>query len=219
MSFLNLSFHQSFAGHGKWEQYLGIYEYHFRRFVDGSPTILELGVGNGNSLLMWRMLFGANATIVGIDTTENIEVPPTSRSRVYVGQQQDVEFLEKVYKEIGTPDIVIDDACHEAGPMLTSFEFFYPKMSKHGVYLVEDLHAADARGFFEKAKELTNELTVGISPKMTDFAMHTVSIHFYDSVVVFERGVPKERIVQDVHAKQSNKDPADMEAKVVRPKF
>lgn len=194
MSYLEFMHHARFAGHGKWEQYLPIYERHFAHFFSRSPTVVELGVGDGNSLKLWRTMFGANATIVGIDVNSGVE--PPLRSKIFVGRQEDTDFLAKVLEKTGTPDIVIDDCSHEGSLMLASFDFLYPKMSKHGVYLVEDLHAEASMTFLQRAKELSDELQYTSSPKMTDFAMHTVSMHFYESIVVFERGTPKQRLMQ-----------------------
>jgi hypothetical protein len=74
-------------------------------------------------------------------------------------------------------------------------------MSPVGAYMVEDLHTAywqDFEGglrregsFIEECKRLIDELNAdwaGESLAPTAFTRSTLSMHFYDSVVVFERG-------------------------------
>ena len=74
-------------------------------------------------------------------------------------------------------------------------------MSKNGVYMVEDLHTAywdeyggglgRAGSFIEQCKAFIDELNAdharGAIP-VSEFSRSTISMHFYDSVVVFERG-------------------------------
>jgi hypothetical protein len=82
-----------------------------------------------------------------------------------------------------------------------SFRVLYPTLSSSGVYIVEDLHtaySADKGGglgtpssFIETCKGLIDELhaehTDGRLPA-TEFTRSTLSVHFYDGLVVFERG-------------------------------
>jgi hypothetical protein len=74
-------------------------------------------------------------------------------------------------------------------------------MSPTGVYFVEDMHTAywpeyggglrKADTFIEKSKHLIDELNAdhargALAP--TDFTRSTLSIHFFDSCVIFEKG-------------------------------
>jgi hypothetical protein len=106
-----------------------------------------------------------------------------------------------VIDQVGIPDIVVDDGSHVMSHLLATFAFLYPKMLKNGVYLVEDLHTAyweEYEGglrkpmtFIEICKGLVDELNAdhsrGALPP-TEFTRFTMGMHFYDSVVVFERG-------------------------------
>ena len=51
----------------KWDHYFPIYEAHLSHLVGKEFFFLEIGVGQGGSLQMWRKYFGPLATIVGID--------------------------------------------------------------------------------------------------------------------------------------------------------
>ena len=185
----------------KWKHYFPIYERFFRDFVYKSVTFVEIGVAAGGSLQMWKRYFGPHATIVGIDILPDCKAYEEDQIAVRIGPQQDVQFLQSVVDEFGPPDIVLDDGSHMMSHLLQTFEFLYPKMSKNGIYMIEDLHTAyweEYEGgyrrmntFIERCKGLLDELnadhTRGEFPP-TEFTRTTLAMHFYDSVAVFERG-------------------------------
>ena len=47
----------------KWHHYIPIYDRYFSSFRGGKIRFLEIGVGEGGSLRMWRKYFGNNAII------------------------------------------------------------------------------------------------------------------------------------------------------------
>jgi hypothetical protein len=185
----------------KWKHYFPIYERFFRDFVNKSVTFLEIGVASGGSLQMWKRYFGPHATIIGIDILAECKAFEEDQIAVRIGAQQDPQFLQSIVNEFGPIDIVLDDGGHFMSHMLKSFEFLYPKLTKNGIYLVEDLHTAYweeyeggyRRGgtFIERCKDLLDELNADHSRDQlppTEFTRTTLGMHFYDSVAVFERG-------------------------------
>jgi hypothetical protein len=185
----------------KWKHYFPIYERHFKDFVYKPVTFIEIGCGRGGSLQMWKRYFGPHARIIGIDINPECKTFEEDQVEVYIGQQQDVQFLQRVIDEVGTPDIVLDDGSHVMSHIMATFQFLYLKVAKNGIYMVEDLHTAycdeyegglrKASTFIELCKNLIDELnadhTRGALPP-TEFTKSTLSMHFYDSVAVFERG-------------------------------
>jgi hypothetical protein len=185
----------------KWKHYFPIYERHFKDFVHKSVTFIEIGCGRGGSLQMWKRYFGPHARIVGIDINPRCKTFEEDQVEIHIGQQQDDQFLQSLINEVGTPDIVLDDGSHVMSHIIASFQFLYPRMAKNGIYMVEDLHTAywdEFEGglhkpstFIELCKNLIDELnadhTRGALPP-TEFTKSTLSMHFYDSVAVFERG-------------------------------
>ena len=184
----------------KWKHYFPIYERHFRDFVYKPVTFLEIGCGRGGSLQMWKRYFGPHARIIGIDVLPECKDFAEDQIEIRIGAQQDVQFLEKVVAEFGAPDIVLDDGSHIMSHVITSFQFLYPRVAKNGVYMVEDLHTAyweEYEGglrkpttFIELSKNLLDELNAdhsrgSLTP--TEFTQTTLSMHFYDSVAVFEK--------------------------------
>jgi len=186
----------------KWKHYFPIYERHFREFVYKPVTFIEIGCGRGGSLQMWKRYFGPHARIVGIDILPECKEFEEDQIEIRIGAQQDLQFLENVIAEFGAPDIVLDDGSHVMSHVIASFQFLYPRVAKNGVYMVEDLHTAyweEYEGglrkpttFIELSKNLLDELNADHSRGAlvpTEFTQTTLSMHFYDSVVVFEKGL------------------------------
>lgn len=185
----------------KWTHYFPIYERHLCRFVNRTTTLIEIGVSKGGSLQLWKRYLGPFTRIVGIDVNPACKLVEEGQISVRIGNQNDVSFLQKVIDEFGPPDIIIDDGSHKMKDLSASFEFLYPRMDKNGVYLVENLHTSyweeygggfkRAGSFIEKCKSYIDELNAdhsrGAVPIST-FSKTTHSVHFYDSVAVFERG-------------------------------
>ena len=124
----------------KWIHYLDIYNSHFKNFKNKNPLILEIGVDGGGSLAMWNYYFKNKCKIIGIDLNpkcKNIETT-YSNIKIYIGDQRDKIFLEKIINENGSPDIIIDDGGHHMDEQILSFEFLYKYLSQKGIYLIED---------------------------------------------------------------------------------
>jgi hypothetical protein len=194
----------------KWDHYFDIYHRHFARFRNQSPTVLEFGVYQGGSLHMWRDYFGAGSKIVGVDIDARCKRFDADSIRVFIGNQEDRQFLRNLGSELGELDIVIDDGGHTMAQQTVTFEETYRLVRRGGVYLVEDLHTSywheyggalrSPTSFVEVAKRLVDQLNAWhsrdtASLAVDDFTRSTRSIHFYDSVVVFE----KERVDQPWH--------------------
>lgn len=185
----------------KWKHYFPIYERHFNSFVNRPLTFIEIGCGLGGSLQMWKRYFGPCARIIGVDINPACKRFEEDQVEVFIGPQQDAAFLDKLIGQVGIPDIVLDDGSHVMSHITSTFQFLYPRMLKNGIYAVEDLHTAyweEFEGglrkpttFIELCKNLIDELNAehsrgALTP--SDFTKNTTAMHFYDSVVVFERG-------------------------------
>jgi SAM-dependent methyltransferase len=186
----------------KWKHYFPIYERHFAPFVNRPTTLLEIGCGDGGSLQMWKRYLGPHAQIVGLDIESKCAAFEDDQIAVRIGRGEDAAFLDRVLAEFGPPDIVIDDGSHVMAHVAASFAHLYPRLSKDGVYLVEDLHTAywpeyggglgRPDSFIEIAKALVDELNADHArgePPPTEFTRTTRSMCFYDSAIVFERGL------------------------------
>jgi hypothetical protein len=184
----------------KWTHYFPAYEAHFARFKNRPTIFWEIGIGEGGSLQLWKGYLGPFARIVGLDIRDRRALEDDQIS-IRTGDQSDTTFLQSVIDEFGPPDVVLDDGSHVMEHVAETFRYLYPRMSPAGVYMVEDLHTAywpeysgglhDSRSFVEITKSLIDELNAdhtrgALAP--TDFTNSTLSIHFYDSIIAFERG-------------------------------
>jgi hypothetical protein len=198
----------------KWVHYFEIYHRHFERFRRKPVTVLEFGVSHGGSLQMWRDYFGPKARIYGVDIDPRCARFGKGKTKVFIGDQEDREFLQSIADEIGPVDVLIEDGGHTMGQQIATFEVFYPQMQPDGVFLIEDLHTSywESYGggyrrpgtFVEYAKGLTDQLNAWHSHEegfaVDDFTRTTKSVHFYDSIIVFERGT-----VEPPHAEKTGR--------------
>ena len=202
----------------KWKHYFPAYERHFKDFVYKPITFIEIGCGRGGSLQMWKRYFGPHARIVGVDINPECKAFEEDQVEVRIGDQSDPKLLQSLIDEFGPPDIILDDGSHVMRHVKASFEFLYPRMAKYGGYMVEDLHTAywdEFEGglrkpstFIELSKNLVDELNAdhsrGVLPA-TEFTKSTLSMHFYDSIVVFERGAHTKKWAPEMGGSQLKK--------------
>lgn len=186
----------------KWMHYFDIYHRHFEKFRGKPIVVVEFGVSQGGSLQMWRDYFGEQATIYGIDIDERCAELGGPGTHVLIGDQEDRDFLRTVGERTGPIDVLIEDGGHTMGQQLATFDVMYPLVKEDGVFLIEDLHTSywdeygggyrRPRTFMRRAKQLTDQLNAWHSHDsrlvVDDFTRTTRSMHFYDSIVVFEKG-------------------------------
>jgi 23S rRNA U2552 (ribose-2'-O)-methylase RlmE/FtsJ len=194
----------------KWLHYFDIYEENFSKFKKRKITILEIGIAKGGSLRMWKNYFSSDSTIVGIDINPECKKFEKDNIKTYIGNQTDVNFLGSVIKDIGKPDIIIDDGGHTSSQQIISFNYLFGHLNDKGIYLVEDTHASyhsdfqdrqDGFTFMDYVKSLPDKLNLWyqyndykiykkeIKEKinMPYFTKNTYKISFYNSIVVFEK--------------------------------
>ena len=137
--------------------YLPHYWMHFRDIRNRVQKVLEIGVQTDRSLRMWEEFF-PNATIYGIDIDAACVQFAGARRKILIGDQGDPAFLQTVINRTGGSfDIVIDDGSHTMDDQLRSFEYLFPALTNHGVYVIEDVGVGD-----------TKQLTLNALKKIVD---------------------------------------------------
>lgn len=192
----------------KWDHYFEIYERYFSKYKGKDITILEIGVYHGGSLQLWQQYFGANSLIYGIDVNPACKQFEGNNVKVFIGSQSDPVFLKKVAESGQQFDIILDDGGHTMKQQITSFEVLYPYLKNDGVYLCEDTHTSywyEYEGgllkkgtFIEYSKAIVDKINawhINDSKKVgVDKYTETInSVHFYDSIVVFEKTQKREK--------------------------
>lgn len=120
--------------------YLNQYDQLFSDIYDRDLTILELGIRNGGSLLLWKDYF-PKGKIAGIDIRLPKNFSPIDGISLHEGSQADTNFLRKVSEKIapGGFDIIIDDASHIGELTKKSFWYLFDNHLKtDGIYVIED---------------------------------------------------------------------------------
>jgi hypothetical protein len=118
--------------------YLPYYWMHFRDIRLEVRKVLEIGVQTDRSIRMWEEFF-PNATIYGLDIDPACERLAGGRCEIFTGDQSDRVCLNRIVEQAGGYfDIVIDDGSHRVEHQLASFDFLFPRLSDHGIYVVED---------------------------------------------------------------------------------
>jgi hypothetical protein len=118
--------------------YLRHYERIFAPWREQTFTLLEIGVAQGASLILWRDYF-ANAEIVGVDIDPQCKRFEGPRIRIEIGSQDDPEFLLRLCRG-AYPAIIIDDGSHHADHIIFTFERLFPHLLAGGLYVIEDLY-------------------------------------------------------------------------------
>ena len=122
----------------KWDHYFEIYENIFNRFRNKKIIFVEIGVGDGGSLHMWRAFFGKKARIIGIELNPDAKKLEDDGFEIYIGDQSTKEFWYKFYKKIGKIDILLDDGGHRNLQQITSVVESIKNIKNGGMILVED---------------------------------------------------------------------------------
>jgi hypothetical protein len=114
---------------------------HYVRHVDidnGPFTLLEIGVGGGGSLRMWRDWFGY-ADVIGIDIEPSTMIEESGLT-TWLGDAANPEF----WADHPLPHnlrVIIDDGSHRASDIVATFEILWDELRKEGWYVIEDLGA------------------------------------------------------------------------------
>jgi len=99
-------------------------------------NFLEIGALGGSSLRLWRNFF-PKATIIGLDINESCRSIAGDRIVIEIGSQVDPEFIGRI-GAIYHPTVIIDDASHQAGDIVFTFEHLFEFLPEGGVYIIED---------------------------------------------------------------------------------
>jgi hypothetical protein len=63
-------------------------------------------------------------------------------AKVFVGRQEDRNFLRDVMEEVGPLDILIDDGSHRVDDQQITLGYLFPYLKEGGHYILEDIHTS-----------------------------------------------------------------------------
>jgi len=97
----------------------------------------------GASLRVWRDYF-INAKIIGADINRDVLFQEERIETFYIDQTNPVS-INDFWKEVKLSDFdfILDDGLHSFDAGLCLFEHSITKLSKHGIYIIEDVQLYD----------------------------------------------------------------------------
>ena len=202
MSILQKAFttYKSEQGRGIYKNlsYRYIYENILVPYRDKEVVLVEIGIGYGGCLQMWKDYLGPKAKIYGIDEKDHL-CYEEERIKCFIGNQEDRDFLRKVKESIPPIDILIDDGSHYPSDQIASFEELFLHINPHGIYICEDVHTSyrplynggyKKQGtFIEYCKDIVDALhyTENGNIPINDILKGVYSITFYSALVVIKK--------------------------------
>ncbi len=100
-----------------------------------AKRVLEIGINQGHSLMMWKEYF-PNAEVIGVD----INVPNVDTGcRMICGDATDPNTFES----LNGFDVIIDDGSHVFKHQIKSFNILFPRLNEGGIYIIEDIRKID----------------------------------------------------------------------------
>ena len=138
----------------KWDNYFDIYENSLKKFINKSVTLVEIGIGNGGSLFMWRKFLGKKAKIIGVELNPDAKKFEKYGFKIFIGDQSDPLFWKNFYKKNGKIDILIDDGGHTNLQQITTLMESIQNVNDNGIILIEDTHTSfmNYKGFENSSK-------------------------------------------------------------------
>ncbi len=193
--------------------YFDIYERYFSKYRGKDLNLLEIGVGSGGSVKMWKHYFtekypDAKVNIYGIDVNEKCKQFEKDGIKIFIGSQSDRNFLREIKKEIPKVDILIDDAGHITDEQIITFEEMFDHIKDDGIYWCEDIYTSywpnfnggyrSSTSFIEYTKNLIDYLHAswaieGDDLEVNSFTNTAYSIHYYDGIIVIEKKIKDPR--------------------------
>jgi hypothetical protein len=167
-------------------------------------NILEIGVDRGGSLSMWRKYFGDGARVFGLDIDPECKKFEREGLKIFIGDQSDRKFMRELMAQLPKIDILIDDGGHTTRQQINTFLECYETLAEDGVYLCEDTHTNYWPAFINSGQTFmdfaikhicylnywfmdNNVMYSQPLENVPKFTAITHGIHFYNSIVVFEK--------------------------------
>lgn len=128
-------------GHSKcedtdFEDYLPIYDKCWTPIRNCPITLLEIGIGRGGSLKMWKEYF-QNGCIFGADLEEH-KLYKEDRINTILINQDSIESIKSLIP-LGPFDIIIDDGGHQMHQQINTLITLFDSVKKNGYYIIEDV--------------------------------------------------------------------------------
>ena len=196
MSTLIKSFTKSPKYTIKWDNYFKIYEEVLKKYKNKKIKFVEVGIGDGGSLFMWRSFFKQKIEIIGVDLNPGAKKLEKDGFKIAIGDQADPSFWKNFYKKYGKIDVLLDDGGHKNIQQITTLMESINYIKPDGMIIIEDTHTSfmKKKGFKNPSKysliNFSNLIIENIhrqnpsTDRKPNFISRKIeSVLFYDSMV------------------------------------
>jgi O-antigen biosynthesis protein len=131
---------------GTVHSYLGIYDKIFSKRRRDPISLLEIGIYEAGSLILWHKYF-TNGRIAGVDISQeaiikaqnmiNRGILNKNRIEIYQGNSTAQEDMQVIPGEF---DIIIDDGSHKREDQLQTLQVLAHRLKRDGIYIIEDIY-------------------------------------------------------------------------------
>ncbi len=142
--------YHSFSG----KSYMDIYSLYLSPIRNENITMLEIGIRDGSSLRIFRDFF-KKGKILGLDIDPNTAFSD-NRITTYIGSQNSIEIINKIFNENPVINIVLDDGSHINELTIASFQLIFDKLPKGSFYIIEDLACSYLEDSLEEGIKVGN---------------------------------------------------------------
>jgi hypothetical protein len=127
----------------------------------------DMGYGPGASVALWKKLF-PKADLWEAEYDRKCVDKSRAKGQLdgtstVVGDQSDIPTLERWVEETKGADfdVVIDDGGHTNTQIKRSFDVFWPKLNRGGLYFIEDLQVQHKRGYDDTRGKANMQKIIG----------------------------------------------------------
>ena len=153
-----------------------IYQNLFKAIQSKKMDILEIGIKNGSSLVLWNEFF-TNAIVYGIDNANLIGHRLDAYPRIKPIIQD--AYNPKVLNHLPLFDIIIDDGPHTLESQIQFIRMYFHKLKQGGILIIEDIAKEDyAKQLISEAQKFSSALNFIDTRKQT---------HRYDNMILIIR--------------------------------
>ena len=133
------------------------YDNAFFDLKDKKLNILEIGIQNGSSLVLWNEYF-KNSIIYGIDNTNFIKDRLDAYPRIKTIIQD--AYKKELTSNLPLFDIIIDDGPHTLESQIKFINNYFKKLNKNGKLFIEDVDGKHNLNELRKeASKFTSNIT------------------------------------------------------------
>jgi len=116
------------------------YEDRFADFREQPVDVLEIGIDQGGSLILWANYFTNSSTnILGLDLEFRGNCQTDCGQYSNIAIQLADAYSPTTADKFGMFDIIIDDGPHTLSSQITAIELYFPKLKPGGIFMIEDV--------------------------------------------------------------------------------